>query len=38
MGGPKGYLVLPGNDIHSSGMHIKMLIWMWLSQKKGHLA
>jgi hypothetical protein len=35
---PKGYQVLPFTDIHSSKIHIKMLIWIWFSQGKGRIA
>ena len=28
----------PLADIHSSEIHIKMLIWIWLSQGKGRIA
>jgi hypothetical protein len=32
----KGYQVLSCADIHSSKIHIKMLIWFW--QRKGRIA
>ncbi len=35
MRSPKGYQVLPFHDIHSSEIHIKMLIWIWFSQWEG---